>query len=68
MFLGDSIVFWLCAVWFVASISLILLERIRKELNRTLPKEKTHGGAQARIAKVAWPTSPIAFSLNRAIT
>ena len=69
MFLGDSIVFWLFATCFVASIgtSLVLLERIRKQLNRVLPADRQaslHPPFPRSIKELIWKTNILVHSLK----
>jgi hypothetical protein len=69
MFFGDSIIFWLFAACFLASIgtSLILLERIRQQLNRILPADKrmnVHTPLPRSVKDLVWRTNILAHSLD----
>ena len=59
MFLGDSWLFWLFATLWVMSIGgfLVLLERIRQQVNRVLPD-----GKKANLD--SWPRSTKEFFLG----
>jgi hypothetical protein len=68
MLFGDTIIFWIFSACFTASVAatVILLERIRKQLNRVLPAESQAGfhPALPRSIKELWRTNILSHSLD----